>query len=419
MLKQINIDNFKSLVSFQIKFEHFVCLIGVNGVGKSTILQSLDFIASIMRGDIEQWLEYRQWDAKDINSKLSKKSNIELSVIIELNNRIFKWDTHFNRSSLSCTKEVIYELNKENDFNDGNILTDKNSTLLFSLKDGKYRVLNPVNVTHNGELVTHNGEQVTYSDKTYHNISFNYKGSILSSLKDSKLGDELVSIRNYLKTIHSLDLLSPYLIRQQSRKEDSRVNMGGEKIASFIHKLSPGDKEQLIQALKSYYPQVLEIKTKQLSTGIIDLEIIESFELSGSATMTKLVTGVRHINDGLLRLLTILSQEFTDNDFILFDEIENGVNPEITEALVDALVSSSKQIMVTTHSPMVLNYLEDEQAIKSVIFVYKNKQGMTRSIPFFDIPSIKEKLSVMGPGEAFVDTELGKLEDEIQSLSQE
>ena len=51
----------------------------------------------------QQWLEYRQWDAKDINSKLTKKSNIELSVIIELNNRIYEWDAHFNRSSLSCT----------------------------------------------------------------------------------------------------------------------------------------------------------------------------------------------------------------------------------------------------------------------------------------------------------------------------
>ena len=153
----------------------------------------------------------------------------------------------------------------------------------------------------------------------------------------------------------------------------------------------------------------MEINTKQLSTGVIELESIENFEQTDSSAMVKLVTGVRHINDGLLRLLTILSQEFTDNDFILFDEIENGVNPEITEDLVDALVKSSKQMMVTTHSPMILNYLEDEQAIKSVIFVYKNKQGMTRSIPFFEIPSMKEKLSVMGPGEVFVDTELGKL----------
>ena len=400
MLKQINIDNFKSLVSFQMKFEHFICLIGVNGVGKSTILQSLDFIAAIMRGDIEQWLEYRQWDAKDINSKLTKKSNIELSVIIELNNRIYEWDAHFNRSSLSCTKEVVFEINKEYFLSAGKISSENNASLLFTLRNGEYKFF---------------GRNINKS----HKASFNYKGSILSALKDSELGSELVSIRNYLRTIHSLDLLSPYLIRQQSRREDSNVNIGGEKIASFIHKLSTENKKKLTQSLKSYYPQIMEIKTKQLSTGLIELEIIENFEQPDSSTMVKLITGVRHINDGLLRLLTILSQEFTDNDFILFDEIENGVNPEITEDLVDALVKSSKQIMVTTHSPMVLNYLEDEQAIKSVIFVYKNKQGLTRSIPFFEIPSMKEKLSVMGPGEVFVDTELARLEDEIQSLSQE
>jgi predicted ATPase len=419
MLKQLNIDNFKSLVGFQMKFEKFACLIGVNGVGKSTILQALDFIAAIMRGEVEQWLDDRQWDAKDINSKLSNKSNIELSVIIELNNKIYEWDAHFNRVSLSCTKETIFQIDLEHYLSSGKFATVKETDLLFTLKNGKYRILSHVNVTHNGKLVTHKGKQVTYFDKSYHNISFNYKGSILSVLKDSELGEELVAIRDYLGTIHSLDLLSPYLIRQQSRKEDSNVNIGGEKVATFIHQLPLENKRKLIHALKKYYPQVNEINTKQLSTGIIELEIVECFNQDDSSPNSTLVTGVRHINDGLLRLLTILSQEYNRNDFILFDEIENGVNPEITEDLVDALVSSPKQILVTTHSPMMLNYLEDEQAKKSVVFIYKNKSGITRAIPFFNIPSMMEKLKVMGPGEVFVDTELSKLEDEIQMLSLE
>jgi ABC-type branched-subunit amino acid transport system ATPase component len=38
---------------------------------------------------------------------------------------------------------------------------------------------------------------------------------------------------------------------------------------------------------------------------------------------------------GLLRLLAILSQTMTDNKILLFDEIEDGINPEIVEKLVD------------------------------------------------------------------------------------
>jgi predicted ATPase len=34
---------------------------------------------------------------------------------------------------------------------------------------------------------------------------------------------------------------------------------------------------------------------------------------------------------------------------------------------VDSLVEASPQILVTTHSPMILNYLEDEIAIAGVI----------------------------------------------------
>ena len=68
---------------------------------------------------------------------------------------------------------------------------------------------------------------------------------------------------------------------------------------------------------------------------------------------------------------------------------------------------------------MILNYLDDETAKKGVIYLYKTPQGHTKSIPFFSIPSLAKKLTVMGPGEAFVDTNLTKLADEIAGLDGE
>ncbi len=129
------------------------------------------------------------------------------------------------------------------------------------------------------------------------------------------------------------------------------------------------------------------------------------------------LTPARHVNDGLLRLLAVLSQLASDEHFLLFDEIENGINPELVEFLVDALVESEHQVMVTTHSPVILNYLEDEVAKQGVIYLYKNAKGATQSIRLFEIPSLAEKLQFMGPGEAFIDTQLTELATEIQSLS--
>ena len=72
--------------------------------------------------------------------------------------------------------------------------------------------------------------------------------------------------------------------------------------------------------------------------------------------------------------------------------------------------------MITTHSPIVLNYIDDEVAIKSVHYIYKTEEGFTKSIPFFDIPSMKEKLELMGVGEVYVDTNLSDLYEEIKGI---
>ena len=122
------------------------------------------------------------------------------------------------------------------------------------------------------------------------------------------------------------------------------------------------------------------------------------------------------MNDGLLRLMAILTQIESENKLLLFDEIENGINPELIEYLIDQLVGARHQVLVTTHSPMILNYMEDEIAIAGIVYLYKNKQGFTRSIKLFEIPSMAEKLKFMGPGEVFADTDLTNLYQEIETL---
>ena len=53
-----------------------------------------------------------------------------------------------------------------------------------------------------------------------------------------------------------------------------------------------------------------------------------------------------------------------------------------------------------------------------MIYLYKTRNGHTQAIPFFSIPSLAEKLTVMGPGEAFVDTNLTELRAEIANMAE-
>ncbi len=132
---------------------------------------------------------------------------------------------------------------------------------------------------------------------------------------------------------------------------------------------------------------------------------------------TTVTSEARHVADGLLRMLAVFAQSSKHQSFLLLDEIENGVNPELIEFLINYLIESWPQVLITTHSPMVLNYLDDEVAIEGVIYIYKQLNGATKAIRLFDIPSMRKKLEIMGAGEVYEDTMLTQLNQEISEMA--
>ena len=374
MITKIEIDNFKSLVKFQLDLSQFNCLVGLNGAGKSTVLQGIDFVAQLMQGDVDNWLAARQWQATDLSSKLSKKSNITFAVHIEhqLHGSII-WSGGFNRSSLKCTQEAVV----------------CNGDTLLKVDDGQYAI------------IASDGEEQKSS------IVFDYQGSILSQFKLSMLCAVLVDLKSLLARLLSLDLISPQLLRSRAKASLGKLGLGGERLSAYLHELGDVGKQNLSDELKKVYSQLDGIDTRSLRAGWKQLEITEHF--NGHS----IKTSARHINDGLLRMMAIMSQISANNAFLLFDEIENGINPELVEYLIDVLVNADSQVLVTTHSPLVLNFLEDDVAKSSVIYLYKDSKGTTQAKRLFDIPSLAKKLELMGPGEAFVDTDLTQLYREI------
>jgi predicted ATPase len=373
MIKSIWVDNFKSLVNFEINLAKFNCVVGLNGAGKSTLLQALDFVSQLMIGDIEEWLKIRHWDSSELNSKLTKKSNIEFKIVLNIEESVVEWSGGFNRTSLSCTKEVITQ----------------NGKRILSVEDGNY---------------VFNGKR--------HETNFEYQGSILSRLKEkeNEQWKILKNVKDEILNIRSLDLISPELLRSQSRLSEGKLGLGGEKLSAFIHESGVIAKSKLTEELSKVYPQLDTIVTKSLRSGWKQLEVSEHYN------DRKLTSTARHVNDGMLRLMAILIQLEIGNAFLLFDEIENGINPELIEYLIDHLVNTDDQILVTSHSPMVLNFMDDDVAKAGVNYLYKTEDGFTRAIKLFDIPSMASKLKFMGPGEAFIDTDLTLLYKEIAPI---
>lgn len=375
VITSLEIDNFKSLLEFKLPLAKFNCLVGLNGAGKSTVLQAIDFISQLMKGDVSGWLESRNWENSDLNSKLTKKSNIEFELVFNLDGKVINWFGSFNRTTLRCTKEYIKQ----------------GSNYLMTVNDGRYSLKPRINPSQE--------------------IIFDYQGSILSVLKDNQLNETILAIKHNVLNIHSLDLISPELLRTRNRKADGKLGLGGQNLSAFIHEAGENIQKAITKKLQEMYGQLDSLEVKSLRSGWKQLEIVENFDGQ------KITSLARHVNDGMLRLMAILSQLEIPNAFLLFDEIENGINPELVEFLMDMLVKSDDQILITTHSPLVLNYLDDDVAKDGVIYLYKQHNGRTKAVRLFDIPSMQKKLQFMGVGEAFIDTNLTELYREVEESS--
>lgn len=383
-LDKLYISNFKSLKDFTLNFSKFTCLVGLNSSGKSTILQAIDFISQQMNGNISQWLKNRNWETNELTFKLEKKRLIQGMITFSYNENYYIWSFLFNPTLKKCTYEKIYAY-------DININNEK---LIFSVDNSKYMII----------------KDLDKNEKLEGDIIQDYEGSFLANLKLELLPNSLIEFRDYLRNIYSLDLLAPQELRKRSRT-GSKLGLSGENLSAYLDTFSEKQKDALLEQLRKCYKNLESFDIKKSKGGWARLELVEKFENNG-----KLVNEGKYLNDGTLRLIAILSQLQSKQSFLLFDEIENGINSELIEFLLDTLIASNHQVMITTHSPMILNYIDDETAIKSVNYIYKTEDGFTKSIPFFSIPSMKEKLELMGAGEVYVDTNLSNLHEEIKLL---
>ncbi len=390
-IKSIEVENFKSLVDFKIELSKFSCLIGLNGAGKSTVLQFIDFLSQLVGGEMKGWLRKRKWRTTDLRSKLTKKVNIDFCVFFSDENGepAGRWEASYSPSKNRCTRERI----------------DLFDFILEVTKDRLH--------TFCGRLP----HPPDWKDQKSQ-ITFSYEGSILSALKEELLPPSILECKKLFQEVKSLDLLAPEHLRQRTRESSGTLGLGGQNLSAFLHEMSDQKRLGLIDKLKEAYPDLQGLHAKSLRSGWKQIEISESYEGPETGFFPAMITEARHINDGMLRLMAILAELQSDHRFLLFDEIENGINPELVEFVLNELVATPKQVMVTTHSPMILNYLDDDVAREGILYLYKTPNGHTHSIPFFSIPSLTEKLTVMGPGEAFVDTNLKALSEEIKTITE-
>lgn len=342
MITRFYVDNFKGLREFTIEFtEPLSVIAGPNGCGKTSICQALDLLFRLARerpADIMQGM-----DAALLKNKWSSGSKITL----EADFRIPCPDSATTLTwHLEIAKRKGWGIASERVIHQGAKIP-KSST---------------------GEVLIRTGRSIrVYNhEKREWEQEFKELPSYLSTAarETRKSYPELYALQQHLAFRYA-PFLNPVFLRR--RTQASELGSQGENFASYLHWISQTHRsgfKRVTQLLKRFFPTLQSLRPVRSRFGWTEIQVVHRFGRGGEDVVFK----ADQVNDGLLRLATIATLPYAGEGpkVIALEEPENGMHPRLLEKTVELLRSFRElgvQVIVTTHSPVLLNFVRPEEAI--------------------------------------------------------
>ncbi len=149
---------------------------------------------------------------------------------------------------------------------------------------------------------------------------------------------------------------------------------------------------EVVARVRKLFPTVSKIQLRNTSTTSKRLEI----ELNDGRRVS-----VDRISTGLLYFLAYSAIPYLDPcSILLIEEPENGLHPARIAEVMSILreVSKNTQVLIATHSPLVVNELQPEE----VSIVTREPEAGTKVTPLVDTPNFEARSKVYALGELWV-----------------
>jgi len=115
------------------------------------------------------------------------------------------------------------------------------------------------------------------------------------------------------------------------------------------------------------------------------------------------------LSDGTLRFAAIAAAFFQPDmpALLTIEEIENGIHASRLRLLVELLCNRAlrrqTQLFVTTHSPLVLEWLSEQDYAHTFLCKRDEKSGESRILPLTEIPRFNDIVKKQPIGDLFVE----------------
>ena len=333
-LLKLHAERYRSIRNAEIEFGGLDLFIGANASGKSTILDALRFLQEGVQARDFRNSVYSRGGVDHLAWKGEEAREVRLTVRVENEGKTYEWMVQLLTDPVSFhVNEHVLDLTKEP----------------------------PANL-----LLTTSGDSSWWrSGKEGSRVRLERGPSscaLAAAAADASFPAR--ALADFVSRWGFFDL-NPFLLRQDWAGLDSgRFDAYGRNLAETLHALmisSPARFHKITEATRSIVGLPATIGTR---------------EIEGRFYFVQEEPGLQYpvhqmgVSSGTLRLLALMTALYghAEANLLGIEEPENYVHPAALSSFVEHLIDAREQvqIMITTHSPMLLDLFDNPSAVRVV-----------------------------------------------------
>lgn len=337
-ISKVRLKGFKSIIDTECTFKPGLnIIIGDNGSGKSNFLDFLEMAINNSTSDLNS---YSSWEI------IGQTYNQEIKDILTI--KPISPQDLVNNISINERKEHSFFINNGK---------RKNATLK--------KFITPKKIQYN-------------LDESYNEFTFPISCKYLVTLPNKGSNNIFIDYINPINKNNFINILLGNIIPLEVLfKEKDFITKPSEiNIIKEINRIL-----DLLSNILKRYSNIASIKIsnaesrKSNEENIITLENLKfEFKVNNKSLYW------HELSDGTKRIFYIISELFASNilkNLVLIEEPELGIHPDQLSKLMNFLKeqSETKQIIISTHSPEVLNHLKRDELDRIIICKHEGEAG--------------------------------------------
>ncbi len=400
-LTRLQVQNFRSLSSMDLRLRALNVLVGPNAAGKSNVLDVLGFLGDVVRGDLAPAIVKRGgWNRVKYRGSAAGPVDhvtIEVHAAVTRNSSSNALDEYYlSIRPIGRPRSTKSGANPDRGF-------FRYENFMFKRTAGP------------GRRITIEGSGFVVADERGERTGHLREGSLglatLPRLGPDEGGQQVEALADLFASFRVFDPDVAAIRRPSEQVRGSRLDDDGSNLAAFLLYLAeehPGVFERLQRDACLFVPGLQEL-------------VLETYGGSRLTTVMRLreqglegLTDLADASYGSLRALALLAVLYDPHPpkLTCIEELDHGLHPYVLDRLVELLrqASQTSQLIVATHSPALVNRLRSME----LVVCEKGNDGASR-IPAVS-PDIVRQMEhdlhgALGLGELWFTGALGGVPD--------